>query len=176
MSDVVELVPYDPAWPAAYLAIRDTIAAAFHRPPVLIEHIGSTAVPGLPAKPIIDIIVLVGAMPEAEAALPRLREAGFDYRPESSEARRLFLRKVDETGQRTHHLHIHDMPGEVQRHLLFRDCLRQDPETLAAYLATKEDLAARFHDDRGAYSRGKSAFIDAVVLAAGGPARVPWNI
>lgn len=175
MSDTVELSPYDPAWPAAFSAIRDIVARAFDPPPALIEHIGSTAVPGLTAKPTIDVIVLVDDMATAHAALPALQAAGFDFRPEASEARRLFLRKKDEKGHRTHHLHIHDNPGEVRRHVLFRDRLREDEATRAGYLALKQELAERFRDDRGAYSREKSAFIDTVVRAAGGPGRVSWN-
>ena len=73
--------------------------------------------------------------------------------------------------QRTHHLHIYDDAGEITRHLLFRDHLRASPEGLAAYLALKTDLAARFRNDREAYSLGKDAFVDAVIASLGGPAR-----
>jgi GrpB-like predicted nucleotidyltransferase (UPF0157 family) len=174
VSEAVELVPYSDDWPRAFNTIAPIIAACFDPPPLLLDHIGSSAVPGLPAKPILDIIVLVADMGEVALALAALERAGFEFRPEVSSAHRKFLRKLDLAGQRTHHLHIHDNANEVHRHVMFRDCLRNAPEVRAAYLAHKEDLATRFREDRGAYSRGKSDFIDQVIRAAGGPERVPW--
>lgn len=174
MSEAVELVPYSDDWPRAFDTIAPIIAACFAPPPLLLDHIGSSAVPGLPAKPILDIIVLVADIEQMPPALAALERAGFEFRPEVSSAHRLFLRKLDEAGRRTHHLHIHDNADEVHRHVMFRDCLRHDAGIRAAYLAHKEDLATRFREDRGAYSRGKSDFIDQVIRAAGGPARVPW--
>ncbi|KFC64418.1 dephospho-CoA kinase/protein folding accessory domain-containing protein [Devosia sp. LC5] len=175
MSEAVELVPYSDDWPRAFNAIAPTIAACFDPPPLRLDHIGSSAVPGLPAKPILDIIVLVADMEKMDPALVALERAGFEFRPEVSNAHRMFLRKLGPAGHRTHHLHIHDSADEVRRHVMFRDCLRNDATTRAAYLAHKEDLATRFREDRGAYSRGKSDFIDEVIRAAGGPERVPWN-
>lgn len=174
MSEAVELVPYSDDWPRAFDTIAPIIAACFDPPPLLLDHIGSSAVPGLPAKPILDIIVLVADMGQTPPALAALERADFEFRPEVSSAHRKFLRKLDPSGQRTHHLHIHDNADEVHRHVMFRDCLRNDAEVRAAYLAHKEDLATRFREDRGAYSRGKSDFIDQVIRAAGGPDRVPW--
>jgi len=139
----------DPHWPDLYLAARDEVLHLLPEPPRLIEHIGSTAVPGLAAKPVIDIIVLLADMAPVAAAIPR-------FGPD---------------GSRTHHLHLHGDAGEVQRHILFRDRLRADAGIRQRYSALKAELAHRYAGDRAAYAEGKSAFIDAVVLAAGGPAR-----
>lgn len=161
----------DPHWPDFYLAARDEVLHLLPQPPRLIEHIGSTAVPGLAAKPVIDIIVLLADMAPVAAAIPRLETVGYEFRPDASDSLHLFLRRYGPDGSRTHHLHLHGDAGEVQRHILFRDRLRADAGIRQRYLALKEELAHRYAGDRAAYAEGKSAFIDAVVLAAGGPAR-----
>ena len=174
-SDAIVLVASDPAWPTAFATARDEILTILPDP-LLIEHIGSTAVPGLSAKPVIDIIVLVDDMACAHAALPQLAGLGYQYRPEVSYRARLFLSRIGADGIRTHHLHIHTDQDDVRRHVLFRDELRADAATCEAYQALKQDLAHRHGDDREAYAKGKDAFIDAVVRAAGGPERRPfWN-
>ena len=176
MPEVVELQASDPAWPAAFERERALILPCFAEPPVLIEHMGSTSVPGLPAKPIIDIIVLVADLEMARPAIPALEAAGFQYRADYADKTKIFLMKRDGTGSRTHHLHIHEHAEEVRRHLLFRDALRADDRLRDAYRDLKQDLAARYRDDRMAYSRHKTAFIDTLVLGMGGPARrVAWD-
>lgn len=176
MSDAIALAASDPSWPAAYAAARDEVQSLLPNAPRLIEHIGSTAVPGLPAKPVIDIIALVDAMPPVLAAMPQLQRAGYEFRPAVSNAERLFLRRYGADGERTHHLHIHTDDNEVRRHILFRDRLRADPDIRRDYLALKQRLAVRHQGDREAYARGKDGFVDAVVLASGGPPRRAfWN-
>ncbi len=86
------------------------------------------------------------------------------------------MRRDPLSGERTHQLHLHANVHEVERHLLFRDRLRADPEVRDAYQRLKDDLAQRFAGDRMAYSTHKTAFIDAVVAEAGGPQREQsWN-
>jgi GrpB-like predicted nucleotidyltransferase (UPF0157 family) len=176
-SEPIEIHPYDPDWPAAYERERRLILDAFAEPPLVIEHMGSTAIPGLPAKPIIDIIVQVRDLTEAHAAVPALEATGYSFWRDNPDKTKLYLVKgLPPAPRRTHHLHIYDDAAEITRHLLFRDHLRASPEGLAAYLALKQDLAARFHDDREAYSKGKTAFIDDLVLSLGGPPRrISWN-
>ena len=174
MNDAIALVPSSPDWPAAYALARDEIVSLLPTPPLLIEHIGSTAVPGLMSKPVIDIIVLVAAMEPARGAIAQLEQVGYEFRPEVSNPARLFLRRRGPDGVRTHHLHIHTDPEDVQRHLLFRDRLRADQALRRDYEALKQDLARRHASDREAYAKGKDAFIDAVVRAAGGPERRPF--
>lgn len=176
MKDAIVLASPDPGWPARYLAARDELLAVLPVPPLLVEHIGSTAVPGLAAKPIIDIIVLVADMAPIHAALPDLVGLGYEFRPAVSNATRLFLRRFEPGGERTHHLHLHTDPDDVRRHILFRDRLRDDAETRIAYESLKRHLADRHAQDREAYARGKNDFVDAVVRKAGGPERRPFWI
>jgi GrpB-like predicted nucleotidyltransferase (UPF0157 family) len=177
MSEAVELHDADPAWPRLYEQERALILPCFLEMPLLLEHMGSTSIPGLPAKPIIDIIVLVADLEAARLAIPALEAAGFEYRADYADKTKLFLMKRDAgDGRRTHHLHIHDHAGEVRRHLIFRDALRADDGLRDAYRDLKQELAQLYRDDRVAYSRHKTAFIDRLVFERGGPPRrVAWN-
>lgn len=177
MSERIALVDADPEWSSQFLRERERIEACFQQAPELIEHMGSTAVPGLAAKPIIDIIALVRNLDAGRTAIPALVGVGYVHRDDFPMPDRIFLMKLDPvSGVRTHQLHIHANETEVSRHLLFRDRLRSDPECSAAYAALKQDLALRFADDRQAYSQHKTAFIDAVVADEDGPDRAQrWN-
>lgn len=130
-----------------------------------IEHIGSTAVPGLVAKPIIDIMLGVEALARFEPRIPDLQALGYRYRPElESEIpeRRFFVRVRG--AARTHHLHVVQAGcGFWADHLLFRDHLRNRPETREAYNRVKLSLARQYRDDRDAYAQGKTAFIQQVL-------------
>ncbi|WP_375450263.1 GrpB family protein [uncultured Devosia sp.] len=177
MSEAIELHAADPLWPAAFEAERTLILPCFAVAPLLLEHMGSTAIPGLPAKPIIDIIVLVEDLKTARAAIPALEAQGYSYWADNPDTTKLYLAKgLPPAPRRTHHLHIHDHPDEVTRHLLFRDHLRAHDDVRDRYLALKQDLAARFRTDRESYSKLKTDFIDPLILSLGGPPRqVPWN-
>ncbi|MDB5586734.1 MAG: hypothetical protein JWP26_1704 [Devosia sp.] len=177
MSEAIELHAADPAWPAAFEAERALILPCFATPPLLLEHMGSTSIPGLPAKPIIDIIALVADLKAARAAIAALEALSYSYWAANPDTTKLYLAKgLPPAPRRTHHLHIHDDADEVTRHLMFRDHLRANAQVRAAYFTLKQDLAARFREDREAYSRFKTDFIDAVVLSLGGPSRkVDWN-
>jgi GrpB-like predicted nucleotidyltransferase (UPF0157 family) len=172
VSEPIELHQPDPDWPAAFTRERDLVAPLFPEPPLLIEHMGSTSIPGLPAKPIIDIIVLMDHLEDARAAIPALEAFGYSFWRDNPDKTKFYLVKgLPPAPRRTHHLHIYDDEDEVERHLMFRDHLWANPEARDAYLAVKADLAARFRDDREAYSEGKTAFIDDLVQSIGGPAR-----
>jgi GrpB-like predicted nucleotidyltransferase (UPF0157 family) len=157
----VMLSDYDPNWPAQFEAERrhlmQTLPGAF----IAIEHIGSTAVPGMRAKPLIDMLAGVSSMDEAFALHAVIEKAGY-VTPgsfnESLTTRQWFMRQKD--GHRTHHLHVvvHDS-DEWRLRVGFRDRLRCDPELRASYEALKQDLARRYADDRDHYTDGKSAFI-----------------
>lgn len=176
MSEAVELRPYDPAWATTFAQEHETLLCCFDVPPLALEHIGSTAVPGLPAKPIIDILALVDSRARAEAAVPALEAVGYRNVADYPDPNRLVLIKRRPDGDRSHHLHVHSDAEEVARHLIFRDCLRADAALRDAYAELKANLAERFRDDRAAYSKHKTAFIDPIVLARGGPARkTAWN-
>jgi GrpB-like predicted nucleotidyltransferase (UPF0157 family) len=154
----VEIVGYDPRWPALFEEERERLR------PLLagaeIHHIGSTAIPGMPAKPVIDIMALVE---DLDAPVARLVEHGYDY-PEDFNAslrgRRWLCRPS--AAHRTHHLHLVDERAELDRRLRFRDRLRADPALAGEYAQLKRDLARRFRDDREAYTDAKRAFVERV--------------
>ena len=161
MADApVEIVPSDPDWPAAYERERALLEPLL-RPWLRgdLHHVGSTAVPGLAAKPVVDIQAGVADLDEARQALPLLVDAGYLHWHDDPEPWRLWLLKP-RPEHRTHHLHLvqADHP-EFQAKLVFRDRLRRDPEARTAYERLKRDLADRHRDDRDAYTDAKSAFV-----------------
>ena len=162
----IEVVDYDPRWPLRYQRERDRIAAALGEHAVAIEHVGGTAVPGLPAKPVIDIMVGVPDIERAGQAVAGLINLGYQYVPELESQlpeRRYFRRGTPET----HHVHMVAVSSDFwEEHLLFRDYLRTHPQAAEEYGKLKRGLASRFRFDRDAYRAGKLPFIDTVVDAA----------
>ena len=160
------MVDYDPRWPLRYQRERDRIAAALGENAVAIEHVGGTAVPGLPAKPVIDIMVGVPDIERAGQAVAGLINLGYQYVPELESQlpeRRYFRRGTPET----HHVHMVAVSSDFwEEHLLFRDYLRTHPQAAEEYGKLKRGLASRFRFDRDAYRAGKVPFIDTVVDAA----------
>lgn len=166
MAEEVEIVPYDPAWPEMFRAEAAHLRACL--PPELvgrIEHFGSTAVPGLCAKPIIDILVEVASLAETKKRIvPILTARGYDYlwRPTWGGDVPPFYAwfiKRDEAGRRTHHIHMVERDFEHWDRLLFRDYLIAHPETARAYGELKLSLARHHPRDRVAYTEGKREFI-----------------
>ena len=167
----VRLVPYHPEWPALFARERDALRRALGGLPAEIEHVGSTAVPGLSAKPILDLLAGLpdGVADGAALALYRaaFERAGYEYRGEYGIPGRHYFIKGE---PRTHHLHVVGRASEFWRtHVLFRDQLRADAEVARAYDALKRELAERHAADREAYTEGKSEFIARVVRAAPAP-------
>lgn len=163
----VHMHPYDPVWPSRFVEEKDRLHDLF---PFIrdIQHIGSTAIPGLQAKPIIDLLAGVDSMDTVEALVPPLTGIGYLYLPEQNlilPDRRWLMRQKD--GHRTHHLHlvVHNGP-EWQRLIAFRDALLHDTELRQRYALLKSDLAERVGHDRDTYTRSKSDFIRAVLQDA----------
>lgn len=156
----------DLSWPHRYEEAKIEILAAIGQRTIAIEHIGSTAVPDLGAKPLIDILVAVRQLPQtAEACIAPLARIGFEYVPKPLPARRFFRRGP--WGAGTHHLHMVEWDGEEwRRPLLFRDYLRQHPETRRRYETLKRRLAAEFGANPPAYTAAKDAFITEVLAHA----------
>lgn len=154
----VEVVDYDPGWPARFEAEAARLAELV--PGLELHHIGSTAVPGLAAKPVID---MMAATADLDGPVAALVEAGYQY-PEAYNATLTGRRWLcyPSAARRTHHLHLVADGEEFARRLRFRDALRADPGLAAEYAALKRDLAARMPDDREAYTAAKSAFVDRV--------------
>jgi GrpB-like predicted nucleotidyltransferase (UPF0157 family) len=158
-AEPVRLVAYDPAWPAAFEAERAAIEEAIGALVTGgIHHVGSTAVPGLAAKPIIDILVGVESLEASRAGFEALARLEYVYAPYLSEEMHWFCKP--RPGRRTHHLHMAPTGGRrYAEELAFRDLLRADPDTATAYAALKSELAERYVDDREAYTEAKSEFI-----------------
>ncbi len=161
----VEIVEYDPAWPVAYAAERERLAPLLPAG-VQLHHFGSTAVPGLAAKPVIDMIALVDDLDAPIAAL--VQHGGYQY-PQAFNAtltHRRFL-CYPTANHRTHHLHLVDELGDLERRLRFRDRLLGDPVLAGEYVALKRALAERHRDDREAYTEAKGEFVKQHELRSG---------
>jgi len=147
---------------------RDRILAVVGDLVVAIEHIGSTAVPGLGGKPIIDIMPAVRCLTDAEQCIEPLEGIGYEYVPEYNELmpeRRYFHRGPPQA--RTFHLHMVEQTSEFwDRHLLFRDWLRTHHEEAQEYYRLKKELAARFGRDREGFTDAKTPFIESIVTRA----------
>lgn len=162
--DNVVIVEYDPHWPEAYREEAERIAEVLEHDFVDIQHVGSSAVPGLAAKPVIDVMVAVEHFKSIEEYSRRLAPLGYQHMTHPAEAVRIFFRKGL---PRTHHLHIVEYgTREYRRHLLFRDYLRRHPEAAQAYEQLKRELADRFATDRPTYTESKTDFIRSVVALA----------
>jgi GrpB-like predicted nucleotidyltransferase (UPF0157 family) len=165
-SGVVRLVAYDSTWPGLFAAEAARIADAVRArelPPLVLEHVGSTSVPGLAAKPILD--VLAGHRTDVPAAsyVDAITAAGYVYRGDRGLPGREFFRRGD---PRSHHVHLTAIGGSYWRDYLgFRDALRADASLAAEYGALKAILAARHPRDRESYIEGKTAFVRRVVEA-----------
>lgn len=173
--DPVEVVDYDPGWPASFAREKTHLLACLPADVIVrIEHFGSTAVPGLAAKPIVDMLVEVTDLVEVrERVVPILEEQGYEYfwRPtfgDDGEPFYAWLIKRDaRTGRRTHHIHMveRSFAGHWDR-LLFRDYLIANPEVAAEYGRLKRELATGLSDDRVRYTEAKGEFIAGVTAKA----------
>ena len=158
-SRVYEIVPYDPAWMSRFEAESARVEEALGDQVVRLEHVGSTSVPGLGAKPVVDIQVSVRTMvPRATYVEPLVR-LGYRWALDPwTDEHEFFSRDVD--GRRAFHLHVCEQGSEWEvRHLAFRDWLRNHPEDAAAYERLKRDLAERHPRDTYSYNDAKTAFI-----------------
>jgi GrpB-like predicted nucleotidyltransferase (UPF0157 family) len=164
INEEVALQAYDSRWPDRFVAERDRLLALFPLVFIDIEHIGSTAVPGLVAKPIVDLMAGVETMAMAKSLAEPLCDNGYATSAEFNATltdRQWFMRWAD--GHRTHHLHLVVHGGPVwTRHLQFRDALRASPVLAARYAALKAELAVRHPTDREAYTNAKTAFVNSL--------------
>ncbi len=166
--DEVVIVEYDPRWPVMFQHEAERIGRVLPSDVLLgVEHIGSTAIPGLSAKPVIDILVSVVSPLVIEEVVAGLSTLGYEYQGEREIPGWHFFRKGAVKFRRTHHLHLMEA-GHVkgQEALLFRDYLRACPDEAQHYETLKRTLAARFHSDRQAYTDAKSDFIAAALRKA----------
>lgn len=155
----IVVVAYNPSWPAAYEAEARRVRDALGDVLLELHHIGSTSVPNLPAKPVIDILAVVRSTADLDARDPQMRTIDYEPRGEFHiPGRRYFTHGTDEN--RTHHLHAFPTGHHrIRDHLLFRDYLRAHPDAVRAYADLKQRLAAAHPRDIQAYCDGKEALI-----------------
>lgn len=167
MPDDIKIEPANPLWPRLFKEEKARLLAALGSRFVAIEHFGSTAVPALDAKPIIDMLGGVRSMAEADALLEPLCALGWDTSPEFNATlpdRRFLLRWPN--GVRTHHLHLVVYGAAAwQERLQFRDRLRANPGLAQLYQQLKYELADKYRNDREAYTAAKSEFVARVISA-----------
>ena len=160
----ISVVDYNPGWPTKFEAHAERIAYALGRAALRIEHIGSTSVPGLAAKPIIDILIVVQNSAEESAYLPQLEAAGYVLRVREPEwhEHRMFR-----TPEKDVHAHVYSADSnEIQRCLTFRDRVRRNSYDRIRYERTKRELAAREWPDMDAYADAKTEVIESIIAAS----------
>lgn len=161
----VDVLPYCESWPTSFLREQSSLAEKLGLSPAKIHHIGSTSVPGLAAKPIIDILVEVESLAVVEEKSEILFSLGYEAKGEYGITGRRYFRKGGVT--RTHHLHAYEEGSEhVFRHLAFRDYLRCHSSECKAYETLKLALAKEGDLSKTAYSARKAPFIEAIQAKA----------
>lgn len=180
VAEHVAIVPYDPNWPRIFELERDHLLSCLPNDLIgRIEHFGSTAVPGLAAKPIVDMLVEVTDLEQAKTRIaPVLEAQGYDYfwRPTSGDDTPPFYAwfiKRDGSGVRTHHIHMVEAHFEHWDRLLFRDYLIAQPAVAREYAELKLRLSERHSGDRVAYTKAKTDFVTAVTRKAKDSVRDP---
>jgi GrpB-like predicted nucleotidyltransferase (UPF0157 family) len=161
---VIQVVPFQESWLTQYAAERELLCEVLKDVLLAIEHIGSTSVRGLDAKPIIDIAVRLPSVASVPALVERLTVLGYAYQGEFGLPGRHFFTKGE---PRAFHLHlVDDSTGHWRRWIGFRDALRRNPQLCNDYQRLKHELARKYKFQRALYSEGKSAFINAAVQNA----------
>jgi GrpB-like predicted nucleotidyltransferase (UPF0157 family) len=162
----VELVAHDSAWAAQAAAESARLADAIGETLILIEHVGSTSIPGIVAKPTIDLMPIVRSLAELDARQPHVEALGYVWRGEFGIPGRRYC-ILEKQGRRLFHVHCQQVGhAEIARTLDFRDYLRAHPEEARGYEALKRVVAAAHPDDTLAYSKAKSDWIGACIERA----------
>jgi len=162
---VVRVVPYDPDWQVQYALEAARLYSSIGEFVLDIQHVGSTAVPGCDAKPIIDIAISIADLGKVEACVPPLEGLGYEYKGENGIPGRHYFQR----GKPVCLFHIHMSTPDHSNwinHLRFRNYLQAHAEAVHAYCQLKHDLAARYTNDRLAYTEGKAEFIRSILEAA----------
>jgi GrpB-like predicted nucleotidyltransferase (UPF0157 family) len=172
---VIRIDPYDPAWPDRFAELGRRLRGALGDVALRIDHIGSTAVPGLAAKPVIDVQISVAALEPVDPFRDPLVQLGFVYRVDNTERTKRYFREPP--GEPRTHLHVRRAGSfSEQFPLLLRDYLRAHPNELPEYEQLKRDLAAKFPHDGAAYTDAKVPwFWDAIRRADDWAQRTGWE-
>ena len=159
----VELEPHDPAWRDAYETEVERLRGLVGGRVRSFEHVGSTAVEGLLAKPIVDLLAVVDDPDRTDDLVATLEANGYEHRPNDDVPDRVFLAKGPRDN-RTHYLSLAERDSDCYREqVAFRDHLRENPAVADEYAERKRELAAEYSDDRKAYTAEKSAFVEEVL-------------
>jgi GrpB-like predicted nucleotidyltransferase (UPF0157 family) len=164
----IEILTYSPTWATEFASESARLRGVLDDVLVAMHHIGSTAIPGCDAKPIIDMLAVVTNLDDLDARTRHLEGLGYEAMGEFGIPGRRYFRKGSAFEDRTHQIHAFaDDSPEIVRHLAFRDYLRDNPEVVREYVALKRRLAAEHPTDVEAYTDGKSAFIALIEERAG---------
>lgn len=156
----VEVVPHDPRWRDAFEAEARRVAEAMGENVVAVHHIGSTSIPGIYAKPVIDLLVKVRDVAEVDGRSSAMESIGYEVMGEYGIPGRRYFRKDDREGVRTHHIHAFEAgSAEVVRHLAFRDYMLAHPADAQRYSELKRRLAEEHPQSMDGYIDGKDGFI-----------------
>ena len=156
----VEVVPHDPRWRDAFEAEAKHVAAALGENVVAVHHIGSTAIPNIYAKPIVDLLVEAGDIAEVDGRSSSMESLGYEVMGEYGIPGRRYFRKDNEEGIRTHHIHAFKAgSAEGERHLAFRDYMNAHPLEAQRYSELKRRLAKEHPQSLDRYMDGKDGFI-----------------
>jgi GrpB-like predicted nucleotidyltransferase (UPF0157 family) len=170
MAARVAIVEYDPRWPGLFEAERARLAGALAPYALAIEHIGSTAVPGLASKPTIDMAVGLARLWDAPRCIERMERLGYEYLAKFENVtpeRRYFRKGRTDLDQASHQVHMTEIGSDFwDRDILFRDWLRGHPQDAAAYAALKRELASTHGADREGYTEAKTPFVRAIQAQA----------
>jgi len=171
----IQIVEYDPDWPRLFRGRGEQLRRALGEVALRIDHIGSTSIPGLAAKPIMDIQISVAAFEPLDAFRQPLERLGYIFRADNAERTKRYFRETPGTPREHIHVRKAGSWGE-QFALLFRDYVRTHPDEAAQYAAIKRDLAERYRDDRHRYTEAKNPFIWSVMQrATGWSQKIGWE-
>lgn len=166
MADLIEVVNYKDEWRRMFESEAALIKQALGENCLVVHHIGSTAVPGLVAKPVIDILPVVKNIQQVDRAEAAMKKLGYEFKGEYGIPFRRYFQKGGD--YRTHHVHVFEEgDSEIERHIKFRDWMRSHSDDREAYGALKMELASKYSNDRMAYCIGKDAFIADIDNKAG---------
>ena len=165
MPDPIEIAPYRAQWPVLFQELGRSLKGALGNTAIRIDHIGSTAVPGLAAKSILDVQISVPSFEPLKTYCDPLNTVGFRHRPNNLDRTQRYFRECDR--DRRKHIHVRRVGSwSEQCALLFRDFLRNHPEEAKGYADVKRELAERFRLNRLAYTNGKGPFISELMQRA----------
>lgn len=160
MGRQVHVVLNDPRWPQLFEAESGKIEAALAPNVAAVHHIGSTSIPGIYAKPVIDILVAVNSIASVDEDSSKMESLGYEAMGEFGIPGRRYFRKDDPGGVRTHQIHVFESgSAQIERHLAFRDYMIAHPDEARAYSDLKQSLVAKYPESADDYMDGKDEFI-----------------